>query len=733
VIDWLQSEYPHGFGMPIRFYVNGAEKPLDDLDYEVADTDVAIIALMPAEPVSLTTIGVSLLISAALAAASYFAMRAFMPKDTSSKMTGKVSTFDIASEQNAAKVGMPIPVVYGTVLTTPDYISQPYTWYMWDQSSFGQPYNGIQYLDLLMCVGQGDINVTDVYVGDTKTKTIDGGVVQWNAFRPSQHRSKMGVIADAMGGDFHENVVSSPEVSNQEFVEKNDTAGYFATCKPGLKGRKFQLDFMFPSGCTDPDKGDADLKGRTVKFRIQYVELDDNDNEVGAVLSETVTASTVNSTVVTGPDMNNIIVSSVYEKNKTAITAPIRRSYMVTAPRSARWAVKVTRITEAPNAKDGTDRFVWVGLKLFANYTTAPVYGDLTLLACRVKASQGLGQDASIRVRVKATRLLMPPWGGTEVASRNGADAFTDVYLNSEYGADRPRSEIDIDTLSKARSDWASYQFNHVFRERTTVWDALRTITIPFAAEPLPIGNMMSLAQDGVKPMRSMLFTDANIVSGSMNVGYSFDEEGAPDGVEMEYLDPRDFRQAYATYPAAALRPEKFILDGVTDGDHASQYARLTWQRTRKQRKTITFDTELEGLILQMGDRIGISHNVPKWGDSGLVIAVSGNRLLLDHDLDWSGGAKYIMLRTPTGGATDPVMVSQGSQPNIVVLPGNPPTTINTDNQYEYTSFAFGTAANIVRDFVVTAVRPSGENTVTVEAINYDDSVFSGAMPFLVQ
>jgi hypothetical protein len=78
-------------------------------------------------------------------------------------------------------------------------------------------------------------------------------------------------------------------------------------------------------------------------------------------------------------------------------------------------------------------------------------------------------------------------------------------------------------------------------------------------------------------------------------------------------------------------------------------------------------------------------------------------------------------------------MVSQGSQPNIVVLPGNPPTTINTDNQYEYTSFAFGTAANIVRDFVVTAVRPSGENTVTVEAINYDDSVFSGAMPFLVQ
>jgi hypothetical protein len=90
------------------------------------------------------------------------------------------------------------------------------------------------------------------------------------------------------------------------------------------------------------------------------------------------------------------------------------------------------------------------------------------------------------------------------------------------------------------------------------------------------------------------------------------------------------------------------------------------------------------------------------------------------------------MLRTPLGEATDPIMVTMGSQPNVVVLPGAAPTTINIDNEYEYTSFAFGTAANLVRDFVVTAAKPSGENTVTVEAVNYDTSVFNGAMSFLV-
>ena len=732
VIDWLQSEHPNGFGMPIRFYVNGVEKPLDDLDYEVAEDDVAIIALMPAEPVSLTTIGVSLLISAALAAASYYAMRAFMPKDTSGKMTGKVSTFDVASEQNAAKVGEPIPVVYGTVLTSPDYISQPYTWYMWDQSSFGQPYNGIQYLDLLMCVGQGDISVTDVFVGDTKSKTIDAGVVQWNSFRPFQHKSQMGIISSLMGGGFHENVVSSPEVSNQEFVDLNDAAGFFATAKPGITGNKFQLDIMFPSGATNPD-GSGDIKGRETEFKIEYVELDDNDLQVGIVRAITVTASTENGVLVTGPNIANVVTSSVSEKNMTAITAPIRRSYMVTTSRSARWAVKVTRLTPAPNSNNGTDRFVWVGLKLYADYTTDPVYGDVTLLACRIKASQGLGQDASIRIRVKANRLISPPNGGTEVASTSAADAFADVYLNQIYGAARPRTELDTATLTSLRTKWAGYEFNHVFRERTTVWDALRTITIPFAAEPLPLGSMMTVAQDGVKDVRSMMFTDANIVSGSMNVNYSFDDEGAADGVEIEYLDPKDFRQSYVVYPADALRPDRYTLDGVTDAVHARQYARLTWQRTRKQRKTISFETELEGLLLEMGDRIGISHSVPKWGDSGFVIGVSGNRLVVDHNLDWSGtAAKYIMLRNPFGSATTPVMVTQGSQPNIVVLPSTPPATINVDNEYEYASFAFGTAANLTRDFIVTASRPSGENTVTVEAVNYDPTVFTGAMSFLV-
>lgn len=732
VIDWLQEHHPRGFGMPCRFYVNATEKPLDDLDYALGPDDVATIAIMPAEPVSisLSSILIQLAIGAILAGASMALNYFFRPKEPSGSKAKPLTIYDVSSGQNAARLGEAVPVVYGSVLTVPDYIAQPYTWYDWSQQNYQQPYNGIQYLDLLMCVGQGNIDVANVYLGDTVSTTPDAGVVTWRAFKPSEHLSTMGTIATAMGGGFHENVITSPEVSNQEFVKDGDAAGYFATCKPGNKGRYFQIDIVFPGGQTNPTDG-GNVKGRTTTFRVYWQELDDADTPIGAVTSFLVKASTENSTTVTGPNATNVITTSTTEKNRTEIGAPIRRSYRFDTGRSARWAVKIIRVTEAPNAVNGTDRFIWSALKLYADYPAGAVYGDVTLLAVRVKASQGIGNDASVRIRVRANRRLAPPGGGTEIVTSSATYAFADVYTNPTYGAKRPTSELDLATLATLDAKWTGYQFNYVFTERITVWEALRTITTPFGAEPVPVGPVMSIVQDGVKAVRSMLFTDANIVENSLTVGYSWDEEGATDGVEIEYIDPTDFRPSYALYPSTALRPEQFMLPGVTNAAHAAQYARLTWQRRQGQRKRVTFDTELEGLLLQLGDRIGVSHNVPKWGDSGLVIAASGLTLQADHDLDWSGGAKWIVLRKPDGSVTDPIPVTRGDHDHEITLASPAPTTINFDNDYEYTSFAFGSSSTLVRDFIVTSTTPSGENTVTIEAVNYAPTIYTGAMTYM--
>lgn len=740
VIDWLQAEYPKGFGMPIKFHLNGEERELDDLDHVLGEDDVAVIAMMPGEPVSTGTLvymGIMLAISLASAAASYFLVRSMTQKE--SKIKGETSVFDIATDQNAARIGDPIPVVYGTVLTTPEYAAQPYTWYDWDQTYFDQRYNGVQYLDLLLCVGQGNIDVSAVYLGDTSTTTPDAGIIQWRTYKPAEHRKQMGVIGSSFVDAFHENMITSPEVGNQEFVKTGDVAGYFATCKPGNTGRVVEIDIVFPGGSYDIDTGSnaGDIVGRTTYFTLYVQELDDNDNRIGPEYSYPIQAQTGSGFTVNGPWGNTIQTSAQSARNRSAINSPIRRTYRWTGPKAARWAAKLVRDSDAVNSKSGTDRFVWSSLRLRASTPATSVYGDVTLLAVRIKASQGVGPDANVSIRCKATRRVTPPSGGAEVPSTSAADAFADAYTNTVYGAKRPRSELDTTLLTTLRTKWSAYQFNHVFRERTTVWEALRTITIPFGAEPNPIGAVMSVAEDGTKSVRSALFTDANIVADTMTVNYSFDQEGAPIGVEVEYLDPKDFRSVFAQYPTGfptgTQNYEKFRLDGVTNATHAAQFARLMYNRRMFQRKMIMFDTELEGLLLQPGDRIGVSHNVPKWGDGGQVVSVQGtNRVIVDHDLDWTGGTKYILLRKRDGSLTNQILVTQGAQPNVCILNTSLPIAPDYDNDYDYTIFAFGTSTGIVQDFTVTSVRPNGENTVTVEAMNYNTAVFAGAMSYML-
>jgi predicted phage tail protein len=392
--------------------------------------------------------------------------------------------------------------------------------------------------------------------------------------------------------------------------------------------------------------------------------------------------------------------------------------------------VKVYRISPDKPADEGMTTFVWSGLKLIAN-NSARAYGDVTLLAVRIKASRGVSGEGAVRVTARCFRYMHGLPNGEWQHSTNPADAFYDIYTNGNYGAGRPAAELDLAQLNALRAKWAGYQFNHVFKDNTTVWEALKTATVGLAAEPLPLGSVMSVAQDGVKPARSMLFTDANIVENSMKVNYIFDVEDTDDGIEVQYIDRVDWKEAFVRYPANSVVPQTVLLAGCTDGTHAAQYARLVWQRTRGQRKRITFDTELEGIILQLGDRIAISHEMPRWGDNGLVLSVTGNQVTVDHDLDWAGSGHYMMFRRADGAPSDLFPVTRGGQSNIAVLGSAINFTPHFDDDYDYTSFAFGTATTMVRDFTVATTRHSGDTVVSVEAVNYAPEIFDGAMTFL--
>lgn len=134
LIDWLQEVAPTGFGNPIRTFINEEELEIKDLDREVGGNDTVLILVMPATGAEF---GAFLLQMFASMAVSFVVGKIFgptlplTPEFTDSKIDNPV--YALSNPQNASRIGEPIPVIYGDVVTTPDYASEPfYSYYTHD-------------------------------------------------------------------------------------------------------------------------------------------------------------------------------------------------------------------------------------------------------------------------------------------------------------------------------------------------------------------------------------------------------------------------------------------------------------------------------------------------------------------------------------------------------------------------------------------------------------------------
>jgi predicted phage tail protein len=354
-------------------------------------------------------------------------------------------------------------------------------------------------------------------------------------------------------------------------------------------------------------------------------------------------------------------------------------------------------------------------------------YGPVTLLAIRLKATNGLAQAARQRVRVKATRVL------TSGLSNNPVTVIKDIWSNADYGLGRPLDELDP-IIDNYETEWLSTgpYFHGTFDQRGTGFEGMQRVASLAAARVVQNGGYTTIVPDEKQSFRYALFTTANIIENTFSMNYTFDSEGEYDGIQVEYRDPETFDVAYSVYPRESVAPENFVLFGCTDATYAYQYATYLWNVKTKRRKVATINTELDGLIPRFGDRIGISHNMLDMGQSGVFVKqIDANTWMVDQDLNWERD-NVIVLRDERGVPTEPVAVTQGAHPQHVVF-SQVPLPIDPSDGYarEPTSYAFGRAYNVVRDFIVSKIAPKGDNIVQVEGQTYDDTIYDGAPPHM--
>lgn len=129
------------------------------------------------------------------------------PKPTLNGMTSssytQSPTYSLHAQGNSARLGNPIPVIYGRHLIYPDFAAQPYYRYQ----------NNEQYVYQLHCIGQGSYDVEQIRVEDTPISAFKE--ITYKIVNPGESNTL-----------FNEDVVTSAEVAGQELLKGVIVGGF---------------------------------------------------------------------------------------------------------------------------------------------------------------------------------------------------------------------------------------------------------------------------------------------------------------------------------------------------------------------------------------------------------------------------------------------------------------------------------------------------------------------------
>lgn len=595
-------------------------------------------------------------------------------------------TYSLSAQGNEARLGQPIPVLYGRHLIYPDLATQPYQEFAGNE----------QYLFQLHVIGQGAYDLEQVRIEDTPIAAFEE--VETEIVGPG------GTVTL-----FETDVVTAPEVAGQELrstVDGGDWVGPFTANPVETRAGRIGIDVVFARGLYYAnDAGGLDT--RSAQWEVQARSVDEDGQAIG----DWTTLGT--------------------ESHSAATNTALRLSYKY-AVTPGRYEVRMIRLDAIDTSSRAGHELRWGALRAYLEGT--PDFGDVTLLAVKMRATDNLSQRSSRMINCVVTRRL-PVWDpitgwSAPQPTRSIAWAFTDA-CRASYGAGLADSRIDLVALHALDQIWTGRgdTFDGVFDSAMTVWEALTRIARCGRAVPVLQGGIVRLFRDAAQTLPVAMFGPRNIIKGSFKIQYIMPGEDTADAVTVEFFNARAWKpdEVTASLPdSAAEKPAKVTLFGCTDEAQAAREGLYMAADNRYRRKLVSWRTELDGLIPTYGDLVAVTHDMPRWGQGGEVVAWDETEALLtvSEPLEWvEGQDHYIALRRRDGSPAGPFRVEAfaGQDRTLRVL--DPLSFVPyTGTGEERSHFAFGPGETWSAKARVIAVRPRGEQ-VEITAVGEDARV----------
>jgi sulfur carrier protein ThiS len=611
------------------------------------------------------------------------------------------STYDVNLAGNRARLGSPIPVIYGRMMLFPDFAANPYFEYQRNEQS---P-NGDQFYYALFAIGHGDYNIERVMIEDTSIDYFFD--VQYNVLLP-------GVLPTLVNPV----VVTAPEVAGQE-CRAAQYVGAFNACAPKQRIRQLAVDMVCP-GLGRGATGGA-VSAMVIRFRIETRPVDD----FGIALAPWSVLA--------------------IEEIAGATMEQVRQSYTYDIATPARLQVRVVRLTFFDNNALVANTLNWASMRSYLD-TEATLAPTVTHLEVRIRASEQLSGLSQRRIAVIARRRLRfwAPgfgWSTDTEETRSIAWALADKWTNPVYGDGLPDSRIDLQTLYELDRVWASRQdrLDIIFDNRTDSLTADQTIAQCGRATVFRRNGVRTLSRDQRQDMPVAAFTTRNMLPGTASVRYAQVTEETPDGVVVEYFDNRawDWLDVMCPSPGVTtpVKPVRLRLVGITGRTHATREGLYQAASNTYRRKFPSWQSEMEGIFVTFGSPVLFapvmqsavqSGDVAFWDEATLTAGMT-------EPLNWVQGANhFVRLMQDDGSVTDPLPVLPGPNPQDVTFVSlDSSIDIRVDDAArERTKYVFGTLDAVQQIVRVVAVQPQGRNedgapTYILNGVVEDDRVHS--------
>lgn len=622
------------------------------------------------------------LVSAGIMIAGTFLINALLP-DPIVGVAGDNSRlakdqFLIGSQNNQARIRSPIPVLYGRRRLYPDLAMAPYVEMSGDE----------MYLYQLFCLTQGKLSIEQICIEKTPISSFNE--VNYKVFQPYEPMNF-----------FPDNVYTAPEITDLKLEDFNvdfQWQGGFVVTPSGQRTQLLSVDLSLPRGLVNMDNSSGSLNRHDVLFIIQARKIDDSNSPVGGwfTLSDaSIQASTID---------------------------PLLRTFYFTVP-LGRYEIRAAKRKSLININSRIlDELHWVGARSYL--LNKMHYGNVTMLAVKIRASNNINNNISRRINVLGTRIL-PVFNGidwVEKPTRSIAWAAADVFRNQIYGRRLRDKRINLDELVRLDKTWTDRgdYCDAIFSDDVTTWEAATRIVECGRTKPIYYAGVIDFCRNEKKQLPSAMFTPQNMIKDSFSVEFSFPKSDEADYVIVEYTDPVSWqsKQVECFLPdSKKQKPLTIQMLGITNRQQAWREGIHRAAIQRVQRQFPEFQTEMEGLIPRYGDKLMISHDVPEWGASGVIESIAGNVIQTSDELPWSQN-NVIALRGRDGSVQGLYNITKINDFSGQI-DGDPYVS---DGYFEEpTHYIFGNTETVGMDVIMIGAVPDGDNKVRISCINYSD------------